>query len=184
MSRPGLDIEQYIGGVVQALVKEQRILRADEGLHIGLDFSYSVDQKNKSRKLHKKLHFIFSMPGANYVRVFSTESKDHLLTPTDLQRLKWKQTAYHNSCWRSDGLRPHFNLHSNLTERLCRLTSCQPRDIDARVQLDGLSNVFGEVIAFHCEETKDRFKPKITFLDRPARDPLSMMQRPLSAENI
>ena len=129
MSGPSLDLDQLIGEIVQTFVQERRCLNEKEGLYLGFGLSYGLFEDDAARTVNGEtrysekrtyVHFLFTQDRArtNSIRVFFAEGGGEPFEPDDLKKLKWKQSAHHDSVWRTEGLQPLHSVDSSIREAL------------------------------------------------------------------
>jgi len=142
MSVTEMDIESTIAHIVEAMLP--RCSDDKLGLLIRLridasDFGYAEDGNTLVREpqnIRRHLNFIF-VRSSNYTRVFLFEpdEKDGFVAIVGKENL-WEQQSYHDSCWRSDGMRRITDVYFETCEPICKARECAPKDVHTFNGLD------------------------------------------------
>jgi hypothetical protein len=114
-----------------------RHLRSEQGLGenrallMQASMNYSAFGPKKSAEKYHYAHFL--MFGHHYIHVHFAHSS-RMISPYEIDKLKWTETACHDSAWRMDGISSPLNeLDRNIRQQLARKTGIEPKDVTCHV---------------------------------------------------
>jgi hypothetical protein len=95
---------------------------------------YSAYGEKKHAEKYHYVHVLMS--GQHYIRVNFAHSA-RMVSPYEIDRLKWTETACHDSAWRMDGISTPLNdLDRDIRQQLARRTGIEPKDVTCHVWAD------------------------------------------------
>jgi hypothetical protein len=188
---PSLDLDQLIGEVVETFVQERRCLNEKEGLYLGFGLSYGLFEEDVARSVNGETrypekrtyaHFLFTQDHArsNSIRVFFAEGGGEPFGPDDLKKLKWEQSAHHDSVWRTDGLQPLHSVDSSIRAGLVKGTPYGPQDVSLFTHLPRSDSDFlGHVVAVNVERKPGERVAQVSVTGNTWRSPLDPKTHPV-----
>lgn len=87
-----------------------------EALGISLDCSLASYEDCEIYERRTRMFFVFSSSVSVWVSIKPPDENFNSFTQVPINY--WENTSNHNSCWRTDGLRPISNLYFNFAEQI------------------------------------------------------------------